>query len=111
MHHLVQIANNVNTQINDKVNESADHSLGGGWDVPNGAGKNWMEMDHVLFLLKSPFAWAANSNICAHSTLLSLRNSFRVLKAFSPILGIKDGKSKKKIRTLPPPNGNFHLFF
>ena len=28
-HHLGQIANNVNTQINNKVNESANHSLGG----------------------------------------------------------------------------------
>ena len=28
-------------------------------------------MNHVLFLLKYPFAWA-NSNKCAHSTLLLL---------------------------------------
>ena len=46
VYHLGQIANNVNTQINNKVNESADHSLGGGWDGPNGAGKN-----SVIFFL------------------------------------------------------------
>ena len=44
--HLGQIANNVHTQINDKINESADHSLVGGWDGPNGAGKN-----SVIFFL------------------------------------------------------------
>ena len=41
-----QIANNVHTQTNNKINESADHSLGGGWDGPNGAGKN-----SVIFFL------------------------------------------------------------
>ena len=44
--HLGQIANNVHTQTNNKINESADHSLGGGWDGPNGAGKN-----SVIFFL------------------------------------------------------------
>ena len=40
VHHLGQIANKVNTQINNNINESADHSLGGGWDGPNRARKN-----------------------------------------------------------------------
>ena len=34
------------------------------------------------------------------------KTSFRVLMAFSPIIGIKDGKSKKKFWT-PHPKGNF----
>ena len=45
-HMLGQIANNVHTQINNKINESADHSLRGGWDGPIGAGKN-----SVIFFL------------------------------------------------------------
>ena len=51
------MANNVYTQINDKVNKSADHSLGSGWEGHNGAEeKSFIFFSKWYFVSDEPHA-------------------------------------------------------